>query len=178
MLNEKSSENIQGLDEVTDYITTNLGRYPRGHCSLIYGMFKAESKLQGFSGPGAKRAAYSSMKSILEITGILNKFVGTTNDAFESCKRASFIFEVTKIVIPMRLTRGENNELNLVFHDCPYKDACVSLVKEKLSRLVGGWECVSLMFFNAGVEIITNKTFDYKLEGFNEPDCRGKIFEV
>lgn len=178
MLNEKPSENIQGLDEVTDYITTNLGRYPRGHCALIYGMFKAESKLQGFSGPGAKRAAYSSMKSILEITGILNKFVGTTNNAFESCKRASFIFEVTKIVIPMRLTRGEKNELNLVFHDCPYKDACVSLVKEKLSRLVGGWECVSLMFFNAGVEIITNKTFDYRLEGFNEPDCRGKIFEV
>nr|MDO8080929.1 hypothetical protein [Candidatus Freyarchaeota archaeon] len=178
MLNEKPPENIQGLEEVTDYITTNLGTYPRGHCSLIYGMFKAESKLQGFSGAGAKRAAYSSMKSILEITGILNKFVGTTDDAFESCKRASFIFEVTKIVIPMRLTRGEKNELNLIFHDCPYKDACISLVREKLSRLVGGWECVSLMFINSGVEIITKKIFDYKLDGFNEPDCRGRLWEI
>lgn len=178
MLNEKIPEEIQGLDEVVDYITTNLDRYPRGHCSLIYGMFKAESKLQGFSGAGAKRAAYTSMKSILEITGILNKFVGTTTDALDSCKKASFIFDVTKIVIPMSLTQGEENQLNIVFHDCPYKDACTALANEKLTRLVGGWECVALMFINAGVEIITKKTFDYKLEGFNEPNCRGRIFEI
>ncbi|MEM2146891.1 MAG: hypothetical protein QW279_16120 [Candidatus Jordarchaeaceae archaeon] len=178
MLNEKPSENMQGLDEVIDYITNNLSRYPRGHCSLIYGMFKAESKLQGFSGAGAKRAAYTSMKSILEITGILNKFVGTTDDAFDSCKKASFIFEVTKIVIPMSLTQGEGNQLNLVFHDCPYKDACVSLVKEKLTRLAGGWECAALMFINAGLEIIKKKTFDYKLDEFNTPNCTGKIWEV
>lgn len=178
MLKEKPPENIQGLEEVTDYVTTNLERYPRGHCALIYGIFKAESKLQGFSGAGAKRAAYSSMKSILEITGMLNKFVGTTEDAFESCKRSSFIFEVTKIVIPMRLTMGDNNQLNLMLHDCPYKDACISLVKEKLSRLTGGWECVSLMLFNAGLEIITKKTFDYKLDEFNTPDCTGKIWEA
>ncbi|WXG42052.1 MAG: hypothetical protein WED07_15035 [Candidatus Freyarchaeum deiterrae] len=178
MLKEKPSEDIQGLEAVNDYIIKNLNRYPRGHCSLIYGIFKAESKLQGFSGPGAKRAAYSSMKSILEITGMLKKYDGTTEDAFESCKRSTLIFDVTKIVIPMRFTRGENNQLTLVVHGCPYKEACISLVKEKLSRLVGGWECVSLMLINAGVEIITKKIFDYKLDGFNEPDCRGKIFEV
>ncbi|MEM3526310.1 MAG: hypothetical protein QXV37_02755 [Candidatus Jordarchaeaceae archaeon] len=178
MLNESPPENIQGLEEVINYITKNLDRYPKGYCSLVYGIFKAESKLQGFSGAGAKRAAYSSMKSILEITGMLNKFIGTTKDAFESCKRTSFIFDVTRIVIPIRLTKEEDNQLTLVIRNCPYKDACTSLVKEGVSRLTGGWECVSLMLLNAGLEIITKKGFDYRLDEFNTPDCRGKIWEV
>nr|MDO8080963.1 hypothetical protein [Candidatus Freyarchaeota archaeon] len=177
-LNEKPSENIQGLDEVTNYVIANLDRYPGGLCSLVYGVFKADFKLQGSTGAGAKRAAYGAMKSIIMSSGMLNSIVGTTEDVFEACKKFTGTVKSTKVVIPMRLTRGENNQVTVVYPDCLFKEACRALLNEGLSRAVGGLECVALILLNAGVEIITKKTFDYMLDEFDEPECRGRVREV
>jgi hypothetical protein len=83
-LEEDPPENIEGLDQVTNYILANLNRYPRGYCALLYGTAKADSKFWGSTGAGARRAAYSAMKSMSVSSGLLNGMIGTTRDPLEA----------------------------------------------------------------------------------------------
>jgi hypothetical protein len=178
MLKEKPPENIKGLEEVTKYIIANLSRYPPGYCSLFYGIAKAESRLQGSTGSGAKRSAFSGVKAIIESSGLLNSVVGTTENVFEAFAKSKDIFKATKTLIQIRYTRGENNQVTLEIYDCPYKDVCRIIVEEGVTRFVGGLECINLITLNAAAEIITKKQLDYRLDEFDEPNCRGRIFEV
>nr|MDO8083092.1 hypothetical protein [Candidatus Freyarchaeota archaeon] len=177
-LKEKPPENIQGLEQVTNYIITNLKRYPRGYCSLIYGVGKAEARLQGSTGAGAKRSAFHAMKSILENSGLLNSATGTTKDLFEALDKYEEISKAVKTAFPLHLIRGENNQVTMVVPNCPFKDSCKAVMNEGISRLVGGSECTVLITHNAVAEIVTKKQFDYRLDEFDKPQCRGRIFEV
>ncbi len=176
-LNEKPPENIHDLEAVTNYILANLGRYPRGYNSLIYGIGKADSKLQGSTGVGAKRAAYSAMKSILESSGLLNSIIGTTEDVFEAICKAEEINKEIKTAVSARYIKGEKNQVMVVVPNCAYKDACDAFVKEGISRLVGGSECIYLIVTNAEAEIVTKKRLDYKIDEFGKLECRGRILE-
>jgi hypothetical protein len=176
--NENLTENIQGLEEVTNYIIANLDKYSKGYCSLMYGIGQAESKLQGSTGAGAKRSAYSAMKSIIESSGMLNNIIGTTEDIFEALDKFEEIGKAVKTAIPLRFIRGENNSVTMVSEKCPYKDACRAFVNEGISRMVGGSECINIICHTAVAEIVTKKQFDYQLDEFDKPECRGRIFEV
>jgi len=177
-LKEKPPEAIQGLEEITNYIIANLDRYPRGYNSLIYGIAKADSELQGSSGSGSRRAAYSGIKSVLEGSGLLNSIIGTTEDVFEADCKAQEIIKAVKTAVPARHIRGENNQVITVVSNCAYRDACDALLNEGILRLAGGVECIYLIITIFGAEIITKKHLDYKLDEFGEPECRGRIFEV
>ncbi|MFB0563030.1 MAG: hypothetical protein ACETWM_17665 [Candidatus Lokiarchaeia archaeon] len=177
-LKERPPENIRDLEAVTNYIIANLDRYPRGYNSLIYGIGKADSKLQGSTGIGARRAAYSAIKSILESSGLLNSIIGTTEDAFEAIYKAEELNKEIKTAVPARYIRGENNQVIVIVPNCSYKDACNAFVNEGISRIVGGAECIYLIVTNAEAEIITKKQLDYKIEEFGKSECRGRIFEV
>jgi hypothetical protein len=177
-LKERPPENIRDLEAVTNYIIANLGRYPQGYNSLIYGIGKADSKLQGSTGIGARRAAYSAIKSILESSGLLNSIIGTTEDAFEAIYKAEELNKEIKTAVPARYIRGENNQVIVIVPNCYYKDACNAFVKEGISRIVGGSECIYLIVTNAEAEIITKKQFDYRIDEFGKSECRGRIFEV
>jgi hypothetical protein len=176
-LKESPPENVQGLEAVTNYIIANLGKYPRGYNSLIYGVCKADSKLQGSTGAGAKRAAYIAMKSIMESSGLLNTLIGTTEDAFEAIRKAEELNKEIKSTVSGRYIRGENNRIIMIVPNCLFKDACNAFVKERISRMVGGSECIFLITTNAEGEIVTKKHLDYRLEEFGEPNCKGIIFE-
>ena len=177
-LNEEPPENIGNLEEVTNYIVENLERYPGGYNSLIYGIGKADSKLEGATGVGAKRAAYSAMKSLIESSGLLDSIIGTTEDAFEAVCKAEEINKEIGAAISARYIRGENNQIILIVPNCPFRDACSAVASEGISRLVGGEECVSLITTTAEAEIITKKHFDYRLDEFGEFECRGRVFEI
>jgi hypothetical protein len=191
MLKENLPENIQGLEAVTNYIIANLNRYPRGHCSLIYAISKSENKLQGHAGSsGSRRAAFSAMKNMLEAVGLLNSLIGTTEDIVEAAKAfkakvgdtfAAKGMQVKKAEQAQRIhyIRGEGkNQAIIIYSNCPYKDTCRALLNEGISRMVGGVPCINLILGNAITEIITKKRFDYALDEFDKPDCKGKIFEA
>ncbi|MHA1645302.1 MAG: hypothetical protein ACTSV0_09745 [Candidatus Freyarchaeota archaeon] len=177
-LNEKPPENLTDLEEITNYIVENLERYPGGYNALIYGIGKADSRLEGATGAGAKRAAYSAMKSIIESSGLLDSVIGTTEDAFEAICKAEKINKELGATIPARYIRGENNQVIQIVPNCPFRDACSAVMSEGISRLVGGEECVSLITTTAEAEIITRKHFDYRLDEFGEVECRGRVFEI
>ncbi len=177
-LKESPPENIHGLEAVTNYILSNLNRYPRGYDALIYGIARADRELQGSTGSGSRRAAYSGMKSVLEGSGLLNSVIGTTEDVFEAICKAQEINKAVKTAVPSRQIRGENNQVIIVVPNCAYKDACDALLKEGTSRLVGGMECIYLIITNAGAEIITKKHLDYRLDEYGKTECKGRIFEV
>lgn len=191
MLNENSPENISGLEAVTNYIIANQNRYPRGHCAIIYGIAKAESKLQGHAGSsGSRRAAYSAIKNMLEKAGLLKDLVGTTENVMEGAKafaaKAGGAFAAKGMSISkegqvqrIHYIKGEGkNQAIILYSNCSYKDTCRALMKEGISRMVGGLQCENLILGNACTEIITKKHFDYTLDEFDKPDCRGRIFEV
>ncbi|MEM2145652.1 MAG: hypothetical protein QW279_09840 [Candidatus Jordarchaeaceae archaeon] len=177
-LNEKPPENIQGLDQVTDYIMANLNRYPRGYCALFYGSAKTQKNLEGSIGSGARRSGFQVMKSLIESSGMLNSVIGTTEDLLEAIKKSAEIVKAAKIIISMRYIREENNDLTMIVPNCPYKDACRAYMEEGISRMVGGLECTNLTCQAAISEIITKKHLDYRLEEFDKPECRGRIFEI
>ncbi len=177
-LGENTPDNVRGLEAVTNYILANLDRYPRGFNSLIYGIAKADNKLQGSTGAGARRAAYSAIKSILESSGLLNSIIGTTQDVFEAIYKAEEINKEIKTAVSGRYVREEKNQVVVVVPNCSWKDACNALVNEGISRLVGGSECIYLIVTNAEAEIITKKHLDYRIEEFGGSECRGRIFEI
>jgi len=178
-LKEEPPENIQGLEDVTNYILQNLDRYPQGYCALIYGIAKAESKLQGSTGAGARRAAFHAIKSILHSSGLLNGLIGSTEDAFEAIDKFENISKAIKTAYPERFLKEENNQIVMILDErCPFRDACKAFTRERISRMIGGEECVSLITHVAVSEIITKKKFDYKLEKYDELECRGRIFSV
>lgn len=176
-LKEKPPENIQGLDATTNYIIANLNRYPTGQCALVYGLNRAESNLQGFSSSGAKRGAYKAMKTMFEHTGMLNKLVGTTEDAYDALK-ALPVKEMKQVTRYHYIRMEGKNGLNVIYSNCRAKDACKALVDEGISRMIGGMHCILLNCALAAIEIITRNPFDYAMEEFDKPDCRGRIFEV
>ncbi|WXG41804.1 MAG: hypothetical protein WED07_13740 [Candidatus Freyarchaeum deiterrae] len=169
--------NIQGLTDVSNYIVTNMNKYTRGYCAVIYGVGKAEATLQGSMGAGAKRSAWSAMRSMLENTGLLNNLVGTTGDILEAIDKFNVIGKQLKTVLTVRFIRDENNQVREVVPNCPFKDACKALVKEGVTRVRGGMECMSLIANTAVAGIITKKSLDYNLDEFDKPECRGRIFE-
>ncbi|MBS7251786.1 MAG: hypothetical protein KIH08_14530 [Candidatus Freyarchaeota archaeon] len=177
-LGESPPNDVRGLEAVTNYILGNLDRYPRGFNSLIYGIAKAENKLQGSTGAGARRAAYSAIKTILESSGLLSSIVGTTKDVFEAIYKAEEINKEIKTAVSGHYIRGGNNQVVVVVPNCSWRDACIALVDEGISRLVGGSECIFLIVTNAEAEIITKKHLDYKIDEFGKSECRGRIFEV
>ncbi|WXG41835.1 MAG: hypothetical protein WED07_13900 [Candidatus Freyarchaeum deiterrae] len=191
MLKEKPPEDIRGLEAVIKYLIANENRYPRGNCALIYGIAKTESKLQGHAGSsGSRRAAYTATKSMLEKGGLLKDLVGTTENVLEAAKAfaakagaafASRGLSVSKAEKVQRIhyfgVEGKN-QVSILYSDCPYKDTCRALLNEGISRLIGGLQCVNLILANACTEIITKKRFDYVLDEFDKPDCRGRIFEA
>lgn len=191
MLKENPPENIQGLEEVTNYIIANLDRYSKGYCALIYGISKAESELQGFVGSsGSKIAAYNAVKKMFEKTGLLNSLIGTTEDIFEASRafgvkvidvlaaEGSIIMKGEQVQRMHHIrVEGKNQEI-VILSNCQYKDTCRALVDEGISRIIGGLNCLNLSLGRIVLEIITRKTFDYVLDEFDEPDCKGRIFEV
>ena len=177
-LKEKPPESIEGLDGVIDYIVANLEKYPRGYCSLIYGIGKAESKLEGAMASGAKRAAYTAMKSLIATSGLLDNVIGSTDDLFEALKTFVEIEKAMQTASPLHLVREDSERVSMAVPECPYKDACRALASEGISRMFGGSECMMLIGLTAAAEIITEKTYDYKLDKFDNPDCTGKIYSV
>ncbi|MEM3586700.1 MAG: hypothetical protein QXO71_05185, partial [Candidatus Jordarchaeaceae archaeon] len=176
-LKEEPPPKIQGLDQVTNYIIANLDRYPRGYCALFYGIAKTEKNLEGSLGSGSRRAVYNAMKAIIESSGVFNSIIGSTEDLFEAAAKASELMKANNIGISVRWIRSEN-ALVMVVPDCPYKDACREYVNEGISRMVGGLECTTLNSQSVISEVITKKRFDFKLDEFDKPECRGRVFEV
>ncbi|WXG42118.1 MAG: hypothetical protein WED07_15365 [Candidatus Freyarchaeum deiterrae] len=175
MLKENPPENIQGLEAVITYIVANLNRYPMGHCALTYGLLKSENRFEG--GTGTRRAAYGAIKAILESTGMLKSLVGTTKNAYEALK-ALPVKQIKQVTRYHYIRNEEKNEVIPIYSNCPYKDSCLALVDEGISRIIGGFHCTLLNCALATVEIVTKEHFDYALEEFDKPDCRGRIFEA
>lgn len=178
-LKEEPPENIQGLDDLANYLIQNLDKYPNGHCAIIYGIVKAESKLQGATGAASRGSAFSAIKGILDHSGVLNSVIGTTEDPFEAVDKFGEISKKVKTAYPERFIRaGEDRIIKILDERCPFRDACTAYVKEGITRIIGGVGCASMATHVAVVEIITKKKFDYKLEKSSEHECRGIIFRV
>ncbi|MEM2145981.1 MAG: hypothetical protein QW279_11515, partial [Candidatus Jordarchaeaceae archaeon] len=126
----------------------------------------------------SKRASNIAMKNILQSSGMLNSIIGTVEDPLEAMWKALELEKEAKTSVPGRYIRGNNNELILIFSDCPFQDACKAFIDEGITRIVGGLECVILITGAAEIEVVTGKNFDYRLEKFLEPECRGRIFEI
>ncbi|MEM2146753.1 MAG: hypothetical protein QW279_15425 [Candidatus Jordarchaeaceae archaeon] len=174
-LKEKIPEDVQGLDAVINYIVANLNRYPEGQCALIYGLRKTVNRLEG--GGDSRRAAYGAMKSLFESAGMLKNVVGTTENAYDALKLLPV--KEMKQVTRYHYIRGVGkNEVTAIYSNCPYKDTCRAIMSEGMQRIIGGQQCIFLNCGLATVEIVTKKSFDYALEEFDTPDCKGRIFEV
>ncbi|MEM2146752.1 MAG: hypothetical protein QW279_15420 [Candidatus Jordarchaeaceae archaeon] len=174
-LKEEPPQNLQELEDVANYIIANLDRYPNGHCSLHYGTLKADVHLQG--GIGLRKITREVMKNILEASGFLKNLIGATENAYDALKILP-IREMKQVTRYQYVkVKGKNEVIGAVV-DCPYKDSCRALAEEGISRTIGGLHCTLLIFGSVALEIITRKNFDFTLDEFDEPYCKGRIYEI
>jgi hypothetical protein len=119
------------------------------------------------------------IKSILNHSGVLNSLIGTTEDPFVANEKFAEISKLIKTAYPQRIIKAGEDEIVMVLDErCPFRDACKAYMSEGISRVIGGEGCASLSTHAAVSEIITKKKFDYKLEKYDELECRGRIFSV
>lgn len=175
---EKPPENIQNIEEVVQYITELREKYPRFYNCLIYGIAKAEKLFEGSTASGAKNLAYNAIRKIIEDSGLLNEVKGKIPKIYEALIRYVEIADSLKATTPQRIVNESEKVILQEMKGCPWKDACKAMVKEGITRMTGGYECVVLIANSAALSLVSGKPVDYKLDIFDKPKCVGRIFEI
>jgi len=175
---EEPPENILSVDEVINYLKERRERYPKFYNSLIYGIAKTEKMFEGSTASGAKNLASNAIKKMIEEVGLLNEVKGKIPNIYEALMRFIEITKSLKAASPQRIVKESEKVILLEMEGCPWKDACEAMEREGITRLTGDPECVVLIANSAGVSLVSGKPVDYKLEIFNEPNCKGRIFEI
>lgn len=175
---EKPPENIPNIDEVVNYITECREKYPRFYNCLIYGIAKAEKMFEGSTASGAKNLAYNAIRKIIEDSGLLNEVKGKIPNIYEALIRYVEIADGLKATSPQRIVKESEKVIIEEMEGCPWKDACKAMDREGITRMTGDQECVVLIANSAALSLVSGKPIDYKLEIFDKPNCKGRIFEI
>ncbi len=175
---EKPPENIENIDEVIKYITECRDKYPRVYNCLIYGIAKAEKIFEGSTASGAKNLAYNAIKKIIEDSGLLNEVKGKIPNIYKALVRYIEIADIVKATSPQQVVNESEKVIFEEMEGCTWKDACKAMTKEGITRISGDQECVVLIANSAALSLVSGKPVDYKLEKFDNPTCKGRIFEI
>jgi len=177
MLDEEPPDGIEDLEQLNNYLLSKLEKYPKSYCAIVYGMSKADQLLQGGSGT-ARTASFVILRRILEDSGVLNQFIGSTDDLYEALVKTEELFVSMNAGLPggVKFQKMIDGKVRLTIRDCPFVDACEKMRFEGLWRPDGTPECYALTRSVVIAEIVTGKKFDYRVEDINPPEnCSGYV---
>ncbi|MBS7250479.1 MAG: hypothetical protein KIH08_07800 [Candidatus Freyarchaeota archaeon] len=178
-IGEKKPEDINNIDEAFEYLKEHRDKYPNFFNCFIYGIAKAEKMFEGATASGAKNLAQTAIRKIIDSSGLLSEVKGKISNIYEALLRYIEIVDVVRATTPQRIVnQSEKVIFQEITGDCPWKDGCIAMEKEGITRMSGGPECVVLITNSAAVSLISGKLVDYKLDKFNRPNCQGRIFEI
>jgi hypothetical protein len=174
-LGENLPEDVYSFEQVREYLIRNLDRYPHGYCALLYGLIKAEVSLQGVTGVSTRIAAIKTAEKLRLASEGEVESAGTITDAIKKCHEG---IRAGKILpdFDYELVGGE--QIRCTIHNCHFRDACRASIEENLGRAGGSPWCALLRYAVADMSLISGLQFEYELEEFGSPNCKGRIYEI
>jgi hypothetical protein len=170
---------IDSLEQAADFIRSNLGKYPSGHCAFWYGIGKAESVLQGAAGPASRIYLRDIVKRMAQLDGV-GGLVGNSDDttgALEAFKKVATSMEL--LDEESYLCSGNANQSELRIRNCPNGDGCRKMISEGIIRLGSGKPICTISLGSAvTAEVVTKVAHEYEITELNPPNCVARIYKL
>ncbi|MFB0561091.1 MAG: hypothetical protein ACETWM_07740 [Candidatus Lokiarchaeia archaeon] len=148
--------------------------------ALVYAIGKAESTSIGGTGVISRRVAKGAPKALVEQFGLTEQLSDSKNlfDVLSKYKALLVAIEQVKEEDIILSDRDDAEVDAKLGGYCPYMNACQSLNREGVFDIFGNVACVRTLVFAGIAEAILKKSFDTKVENYNPPHCKVKIFEL
>jgi hypothetical protein len=173
-IGDQNSPKIETMEDAAEYIMQNIGKYPDGFCAVIYGLAKAENDLQGGIGSGGMTAAKKSALNFL-----MGSYARNSTNSTEVYKTQTTMAKQAGLLVGnVKEVSGDENSVTVLFEGCHFADACKAIAKEKIGKVVGGFECTNARSGTASLEYSTKLTHDFEVTRFSPPNCIFRIFKV
>jgi hypothetical protein len=173
-IGDQNPPRIETMEDAAEYIMQNIGKYPDGFCTVIYGLAKAENTLQGGIGSGSRTTAKKSALNFLMGSYARN----STNSTEVYRMQTSMAKQAGLLVGDVKEVSGDENSVTVLFEGCHFADACKAIAQEKIGKLVGGFECTNARSGTASLEYSTKLSHDFEVTRFTPPNCIFRIFKV
>ena len=190
ILLEQTSKYVQNnfniklhFDSVNDLEPMLVGianKYPAEN-ALIYGIGKGESTTIGSTGVISRRLAKGAPKALVDKLGLTQQLKGskTLYDVVSKYKAALVQIGFVKDS-EIILTNLDGGDVRVQLSGkCSFMPACQALSKEGVYDIFGNIACIrTLIFAGIAESILKYSSYDIKVENYNPPNCKMKIFEV
>ncbi len=170
---------FQSLDDLEKKLVEIADEHPADE-ALVYGIGKAESTNVGAAGVISRRVAKGAPKALVEEFGLTSQLSDSKNLHEVLSKYKALLVRIGQVKEEdIILTSLEDEQVDVKLGGfCPYMNACQSLNREGVFDIFGNVACVRTLIFAGIAEAIFRKSYDAKVEKYNPPNCRVKIFEL
>nr|MDO8079201.1 hypothetical protein [Candidatus Freyarchaeota archaeon] len=170
---------FDSLDDLEGKLVQIADQYPADD-AMVYGIGKAESMNIGATGVISRRVGKGAPKALVEAFGLTPQLSGSLELYDVLSKYKVLLVRIGQIKDEdIILTKLDDEQVDAKLGGyCPYIKACQSLNKEGVFDIFGNVACVRTLIFAGIAEAIIKKSFDTKVEEYNPPNCKVKIFEL
>jgi hypothetical protein len=165
------------IQECKEYVTDGLQKYPDGFASIIYGIYKAESAIEGQADSMVRSAIRSG---VLEMRYSMNKWLNGTEITSTTLGYRLLLQRAEKagLLVGEPTINGDEKSVTVNYGRCHIADACRAILQEGIRRPDGSSECTLARSGSEGLKNLTGITHDFEVIEFNPPACRFRIFKL
>lgn len=167
------------LDDLETMLVGIVEEYPAEQ-ALIYGIGKAESTNIGSAGVISRRIAKGAPKALVDKLGLTDHLKGSKSLYEAISEYKALLIQIgyvkDKDIILIDLDSGDVDVK--LEGNCPYVNVCEALSSEGVYDIFGNVACARTLIFAGIAEAILKKSYDTKVQDYNPPNCRVKIFEI
>ncbi|MEM2958853.1 MAG: hypothetical protein QW261_11205 [Candidatus Jordarchaeaceae archaeon] len=166
---EPQPQNIKDLDQLENYLVSEALKYDKSICVLSYAQIKTENELQGQTGAGTFLQAIGVTKKMVDVSTVKERNI----DVEKSLHMFRNTIVGLKVApVEMGYKKNGNGSVDILFVDCPTKDACQKAFDEGLlKRPDGRLRCSSGAVACRFLKLLTNFDWDYERVEAYKPHC-------
>lgn len=167
------------IDDLENQLVGIVDEYPVEN-ALIYGIGKAESTTIGSTGVISRRLAKGGPKALVDKLGLTEYLKGSKSLYDVLSKYKALLVQIGFVKDEeMILTNHDSGDVDVqLCGKCSFMDACQALSNEGVYDIFGNIACVRTLIFTGIAETILKRSFDIKVENYNPPNCKTKVFEI
>ncbi|MFB0561205.1 MAG: hypothetical protein ACETWM_08315 [Candidatus Lokiarchaeia archaeon] len=174
-IGEEPTEDINTLDQLTEYIVSKTDKYPTPNCVVMCAQLKAENDFQGQTGAATRVGEM----------GFHREFVQSTIGGEMNVDLDEVISNLVHTAFEMKLgpkefgyRTNQDKSIDLLFPNCYYKDGCrQALYEGLLNRPDGRMQCSIGSTMCQYLKLVTGFEWDYDCLEFDEPHCIARCYK-
>ena len=169
-IKEEPPGDVKTLDQLAQYLTLKIDKYPTPNCAMMYAQYKTENELQGQVGVGRR---------IGDVQFLRRTDLNAKGDAERKIDIDKEVTQFWQVSIALKMCpigtgyrKNEDGSFDLLLPNCYYKDGCRQAYKEGLLNRPGGrWICN--MGFSICVFLKASTGYDWESDcvEYDKPHC-------